>query len=124
MLSPKTIKNVHGVLHKALDKAAELRYIAFNPSDPCTLPRIKKKEVKPLEQSEIAAFLKAVQGSRYENLFTVVLFTGLREGEALGLSWDKVDFTMARSSSTPSYNRQRSAAGTTIWPKRKAARAA
>ena len=93
MLSPKTIKNVHGVLHKALDKAAELRYIAFNPSDPCTLPRIKKKEVKPLEQSEIAAFLKAVQGSRYENLFTVVLFTGLREGEALGLSWDKVDFT-------------------------------
>ncbi|MEI3298337.1 tyrosine-type recombinase/integrase [Dysosmobacter welbionis] len=46
-----------------------------------------------MRQSEIAAFLKAVQGSRYENLFTVVLFTGLREGEALGLSWDKVDFT-------------------------------
>lgn len=92
-LSPKTIKNIHGVLHKALDKATELRYIAFNPSDPCTLPRIEKREVKPFEQSEIIGLLRAIQGRRYENLFTVILFTGMREGEALGLSWDKVDFS-------------------------------
>jgi len=91
-LSPKTIKNIHGVLHKALDKAAELRYIAFNPSDPCTLPRIEKKQIKPLEQEEVTALLQALHGDRYENLYTVVLFTGMREGEALGLTWDCVNF--------------------------------
>jgi hypothetical protein len=31
-LSPKTIKNLHGVLHKALKQALELGYIKFNPS--------------------------------------------------------------------------------------------
>lgn len=92
-LSPKTIKNIHGVLHKALDKAAELRYIAFNPSDPCTLPRMQKKEIKPLEQEDVAALLRALDGDRHEHLFTVILFTGMREGEALGLTWDCVNFT-------------------------------
>lgn len=90
-LSPKTIKNIHGVLHKALDKAAELRYIAFNPSDPCTLPRIEKKEIKPLEQEDVAMLLKAIKNDKYERLFTLILFTGVREGEALGLTWDCVN---------------------------------
>jgi integrase len=42
-LSPKTVKNIHGVLHKALQQAVMIGYIRFNPSDACTLPRILKK---------------------------------------------------------------------------------
>lgn len=41
-LSPKTVKNVHGILHKALDQAMKLRYIGLNPADACTLPRMEK----------------------------------------------------------------------------------
>ncbi|MPM18644.1 Tyrosine recombinase XerC [bioreactor metagenome] len=91
-LSPKTIKNIHGVLHKALDKAVALRYIPFNPSGPCELPRSEKKEIHPLEGDEIKTFLSEISTSRFKNLFTVILFTGLREGEALGLQWSRVDF--------------------------------
>ena len=91
-LSAKSIKNVHGVLHRALDKAVELRYIPFNPADVCTLPRVEKKEIKPLSIDEQAAFLKAIEEHKHRNLFTLILFTGLREGEALGLTWDCVDF--------------------------------
>lgn len=91
-LSPKTIKNIHGVLHKALSKAEELRYIPFNPSSACTLPRMERKEIKPLEGSEISDLLGALEMERFQNLFLVALFTGMREGEILGLSWDCVDF--------------------------------
>ena len=46
----------------------------------------------PLDEEQIRAFLQAIQGQRFETLFTVTLFTGLREGEVLGLTWDCVDF--------------------------------
>lgn len=91
-LSPKSIKNVHGVLHRALKQAVEIGYIRFNPADACKLPRIVKAEIKPLDEAQIDAFLKEIKGHRFEVLFTVTLFTGLREGEVLGLKWDCVDF--------------------------------
>lgn len=91
-LSPKSIKNVHGVLHKALQQAVKVGYIRFNPADACELPRIERKELKPLDDTAISAFLQAVQGHRFEVLYIVTLFTGMREGEVLGLTWDSVDF--------------------------------
>lgn len=91
-LSAKSIKNVHGVFHKALQQAVEIGYIRFNPSDACKLPRITKKEIKPLDETQMTAFLQAIKGHRFESLYTLTLFTGLREGEALGLKWDCVDF--------------------------------
>lgn len=92
-LQPKTIKNVHGILHKALEQALKLRYIGINPADACTLPRIEKKEISPLSENEIAAFLSAIQENEpLRDLFTVALFTGLREGEICGLPWEAVNF--------------------------------
>ena len=91
-LSSKTIKNIHGVLHKALQQAVLLGYLRFNPADACTLPRIEKKELAPLDDDAITAFLSAIQGTPMETLLTVTLFTGMREGEVMGLMWDCVDF--------------------------------
>lgn len=91
-VSPKTVKNVHGVLHKALQQAVANGYIRFNPTNSCILPRIEKKELKPLDEAETKLFLAAVKGHPLELLYTITLFTGLREGEALGLTWDRVDF--------------------------------
>lgn len=91
-LSAKTVKNVHGVLHELLQQAVRIGYLRMNPSDACTLPRVVKKEIKPLSDDAIRQFLEAVQGHRFEILLMVTLFTGLREGEVLGLSWDRVDF--------------------------------
>ena len=89
--SPKTVKNIHGVLHKALQQAVSNGCIRFNPAGPCVLPRAVKKEIKPLDETQIRAFLKAIQGNRLENLFLATLFTGMREGEVCGLTWDCVD---------------------------------
>ena len=93
-LSAKTVKNVHGVLHGALRQAVVNRYIPINPADGdfCKLPKIQKQEIKPLDEVQIADFLKSIQGNRFEDLFLVTLFTGLRQGEVLGLTWDCIDF--------------------------------
>lgn len=90
-ISPKTVKNAHGVLHKALQQAVANGYIRFNPADACVLPRIVKKDIQPLDEGQITAFLRAIKGHRFEDLFIVTLFTGMREGEVCGLTWDCVD---------------------------------
>lgn len=95
-LSPKTIKNTHGVLHKALQQAVLNGYIRFNPADACILPKITKAKIEPLDDAQITSFLQAIKGNTYEDLFIVTLFTGMREGEALGLQWDCVDLEKGR----------------------------
>ena len=42
-LSAKTIKNIHGILHRSLQQAMFNGYMRSNPSDPCILPRVVKK---------------------------------------------------------------------------------
>ena len=91
-LSAKTIKCVNGVLHKALQQAVLLNYIRYNPTTACVLPKIVKKEIHPLTDQQTAQLLNLLKGSKYEIPLTVDLFTGLREGELLGLMWDCVDF--------------------------------
>lgn len=91
-LSAKTVKNIHGVFHKAMQQAVLIGYLRYNPADACILPRIERKKIKPFDDAQITAFLTAIQGNRFETLFILTLFTGMREGEVLGLTWDCIDF--------------------------------
>lgn len=91
-LSPVTIKNIHSILHSMLETAVEVGYMRTNPSNICKLPKSEKKQIKPLENADISKLLEALKGDKYESLYTVDLFTGLRQGELLGLTWDCIDF--------------------------------
>ena len=91
-LSSKTIKNIHGILHHALEQAMLNNYIRANPSNACVIPKAVKKKVKPMNEKQIASFLKAIKGHKYENMFLIALFTGMRQGEVCGLQWECVDF--------------------------------
>lgn len=94
-LSAKSIRNVHGILHEALAVAFELGYIERNPTD-CKhliqLPQVVKAEIRPLANHQIKLFLQKVAKDDLANYFRLVLFTGMRESEAIGLTWDCVDF--------------------------------
>lgn len=57
-----------------------------------TLPKVVKKEINPLTDEQVRDFLQVSIGDEYEILLKVILFTGLRESEAIGLTWDCVDF--------------------------------
>ena len=55
-LSPKTVKNVHGVLNKAINQAVKLGYITMNPLIACDLPRMEKTKIYPLDKQEMYIF--------------------------------------------------------------------
>ena len=55
-LSPKTVKNAHGCLHKALSVAVKIGYIAKNPSEACILPlRGLRKSADLCEEAALSA---------------------------------------------------------------------
>ncbi len=91
-LSAKSIKNIHGIFHRALTQAVELGYLRFNPSNPCIIPKIVKKDIQPLTDEELSRLLQEIKEHQYELPITFCLFAGLREGEVLGLQWDCVNF--------------------------------
>jgi len=91
-LSPKTIRNIHGVLHKSLQIAVSFEYIPKNPANLVVLPKKEKKIIRPLNNEQIKLFLQSAQTSPYFNVFFFALFTGMRQSEIIGLTWDCVDF--------------------------------
>ena len=91
-LSPKSVKNTHGILHKALSQAVKLGFVEKNVCDCCELPAIRKKEMHPIVDETLARFLEAIRTDAYGDLMFVALFTGLRESELIGLTWDCIDF--------------------------------
>lgn len=92
-MSAKSIRNIHGILSKALSTAVKLQYIRSNPAELVTLPRVQRKELSPLMDAQVKDFLTAVEKDRFSLILKTILFTGLRIGEACGLTWDCIDFS-------------------------------
>lgn len=93
-LAPKTIRNIHGILHEALAIAYELDGIPKNPTDNrhiIQLPKVPKTQIKPLTDVQIKDFLSVASDNKYFDYFRFLLFTGMRENEAAGLTWECVD---------------------------------
>lgn len=91
-LSAKSIWNLHGVVHSMLKQAVKLGYIKVNPAEGCNLPRVEKKEMQALKDAKLDEFLAAIRGHKFEAVYMVDVFTGMRQGEILGLTWADVDF--------------------------------
>ena len=95
-LGPRTVRYTHSVLRAALKKAVKARKIAYNPSDDVTLPRMVKPEPRDVGKGTAHRFLVAAQSDRWHALWTLLVLTGLRPGEALALKWDDIDGEMLR----------------------------
>ena len=92
-ISAKTIRNVHGLLNKIMGQAVMDNLIRMNPCSGAVLPRKEKTIIKPLTDEQLKDLLLAADDDPdYGNLIKLVALTGLRESEALGLTWDCVNF--------------------------------
>lgn len=91
-VSPKYIKNIHGILHRALDMAMRVEYLTKNPSTYTIRPKVVEKPMVPLDAPEQKKLFEELKGNPFETLFLTATFTGMRIGELIGLTWDCVDF--------------------------------
>ena len=89
-LSPKTMKNIHDMLHRALDKAVQLEMLPKNPSDFAVLPKRIKPEMRFFTVEEQQRLQQVIKGHRLEIPILLALYTGVRQGELLGLMWKNV----------------------------------
>jgi integrase len=94
--STKYARNVHGVLHRALDRAVHWHQLAVNPADGVDLPQLRAREMTALSVDEARAVLAAVESDPLRALWTLMLTTGLRQGELLALRWRDVDLAAGR----------------------------
>ena len=91
-LSPASIRRVHAVLRSALGTAVKRRLIPFNPADHVELAPENPKRPRPWTPEQCLTFLRASRDDRLASLYELMLVTGLRRGEAMGLRWEDVDF--------------------------------
>jgi integrase len=94
-LSASTIRTIYTVLRSALDIAARDGLIRSNPAAAVRRPGVERKDAPHLTADQAQVLLEAINGDRLESLFRVMLATGLRRGEALGLHWSDVDLDAA-----------------------------
>jgi integrase len=120
-LNPKTVRNVAGVLHEALDDAVKWGRCLRNPSDAVDLPRWERPEITTWTSAEMAQFLAATESTRLGLAWRVLLTTGCRRGELAGLRWRAIDFR--RRTMAITLTRVRAGAVTVIdTPKTKSSR--
>lgn len=94
-ISPKTIRNVHAILHKVLDAAVAQRLIRVNPAVSPRLPKVRRQEMRFLTTPEIGRLLAATP-EYWRPLVALLVATGLRYGEATALRVGRVDVLAGR----------------------------
>jgi len=91
-LSPRTVRYLHSIMRESLQHAFQLGMITRNVADAVKPPRATRPPVKVWSVDEAKTFLAAAEGSAYDPLWLVLVATGMRRGEALGLRWQDMDF--------------------------------
>ena len=77
---------------QALDAAVNYQMIPVNPVHRVKPPRIPKPVVDLPTPDQARVFLHAADTNMWKTLWYVIVLTGCRRGEALGLQWGDVDF--------------------------------
>lgn len=94
-LSAKTILEHHRLISTVLEQAVKEGLVPFNVAGRATLPKVEHKEVNYFQPEQAAAIRDALEQEpiKWRTITHLLLITGARRGEVLGLKWDKVDFS-------------------------------
>ena len=94
--SPATIMHYHKMISTLLTKAAQWDYIEKNIclGKGIELPKKQKYQPHYLQDSDVVRLVELLQDAPIEHktIIMLLLYSGMRNGEAMGLEWDDIDF--------------------------------
>lgn len=93
-LSAKSVVEHHRFVSAVLAQADKEMLIPFNPATKATLPKLERKTPNYFQPEEVAAIRDALETEpmKWKTMVHLLLITGARRGEVLGLKWPAVDF--------------------------------
>ncbi len=100
-LAPNTARQVHAIVRTIFASAVHDRLVYESPFSKIRLPRVQRARIEPLTVDQVRD-IAAAAPPRLRALVLVAAGTGLRSGELLGLTVDRVDSYVGRSASTGS----------------------
>jgi integrase len=99
-LSPRSVRYLHTILHRAFKDAVRWGRLARNPADAADPPKESSSgapQMKTWTPAELRRFLEACAEDRLYPAFLMLATTGMRRGELLGLRWSDVDLEKRRA---------------------------
>ncbi|MGQ0846132.1 MAG: tyrosine-type recombinase/integrase [Sporichthyaceae bacterium] len=105
---PATAHQAHRTMRTALGAALRRGHVTHNVASIAKAPRVEENEVEPFTVAEVQRLLEVGRETRNGTRWALALALGLRQGEALGLTWEDVDLDGAvlwvrRTRVRPSY---------------------
>jgi integrase len=94
-LSPKSVRNIHGIIRKALADAMRKGSVTRNVADLADPPRARARKMDAWTADELRQFLTSIEDSEWYVPIYLAANTGMRRGEVLGLTWRNVDLDNA-----------------------------
>lgn len=93
-LSPKTILEYHRLIHTIYAQALKEGLVMFNTADKATPPAVRKKEAEFFEVEEVQKIMSclAKEPLKWQTITQLLIASGARRGEIMGLKWSAVDF--------------------------------
>lgn len=89
-LAPKSVKNIFLNLQAALNYAVFMKLIPDNPCKHVNLPPLVHREVEAFDEDDIRKILICAKGTDLYFPIYLLIHTGMRRGELLGLKWENV----------------------------------
>ncbi len=90
-LSVSTVKRIRSVLAQGIGQGVRWGCVSRNVAALSRSPRAPRREGRTLTPAQAHQLLHFLKGHRHEALYALMLSTGLRKGETLGLQWKDFD---------------------------------